>query len=237
MNNKKAVCLLSGGLDSSVCCFIAADQGYDVYALTFRYNQRHTKEIDCARNIAKVVKAKNHLIFDIDFNCISTSSLLSSSTDDIGSHDLSAIGLKIPSTYVPGRNTVFLSLALSYAESICAHDIFIGVNAVDYSGYPDCRPEFIQAFQQMANLSSKCAVEGKKILINTPLLYLSKSDIIKKGYQLHVPFEHTWSCYKGLTKACGCCDSCQLRLKGFVDSGLKDPLCYEKYPKWYSESG
>ncbi|MFO7678041.1 MAG: 7-cyano-7-deazaguanine synthase QueC [Thermoplasmatota archaeon] len=232
--NKKAVCLLSGGLDSSVCCFIAAQQDYDVYALTFRYTQRHIKEIDCATSIAQAVGAKKHVIFDIDFSLIGDSSLLTYSKGEITNHDLSDIGKSIPSTYVPGRNTVFLSLALSYAETVHADAIFIGVNAIDYSGYPDCRPEFIDAFQQMANLSSKCAVKGKQIWIKAPLLYCKKSEIIRRGIELNVPFEYTWSCYKGLEKACGCCDSCQLRLKGFIDAGHTDPLSYEKYPSWYS---
>lgn len=227
---KKAVCLISGGLDSSVTAFIAHKQGYDIYALSFRYGQRHAKELSCAQKISKAVGAKEHIIVPLDLRRFGGSSLLASSADQIKNHRLSDIGKTIPSTYVPARNTVFLSLALAYAETIDAEAIFIGVNAVDYSAYPDCRPQFIQAFQRLADRATKKTVEGKQIRIKAPLVRLTKAEIIKKGVQLQVPFEKTWSCYRGGTKACGRCDSCLLRLKGFQQAGLKDPLPYQKHP-------
>ena len=150
-------------------------------------------------------------------------------------YDLENIGKDIPSTYVPARNTVFLSLALAYAETIDADAIFIGINAVDFSGYPDCRPKYIQAYQKMANLATKRGVEGNPIIIETPLLNKTKSEIVKLGLKHNVPFEHTWSCYRGKENACGCCDSCLLRLKGFKDAGIKDPITYDFYPNWYKQ--
>jgi len=223
----KAVCLLSGGLDSCVTSFIAKDKGYDIYALTFRYSQRHDKEILCAKKISKSVDAKKHVILDIDFNKIGKSSLLDKSKENIQYNKPLDIGLEIPSTYVPARNTIFLSFALAYAESIDADAIFIGANAIDYSGYPDCRPNYIDAFQKMANLATKRGVEGRPIKIVAPLLKLNKTDIVKIGFNLNVPFEKTWSCYMGKQKACGRCDSCILRLKGFNGAGIKDPVKYE----------
>ena len=230
---KKAVCLISGGLDSCVASFIAKENGYEIYALSFHYEQRHKKELLCAKRIAKAVGAKNHITLDIDFNTIAGSSLLTASQSGIRDHDLEDIGRGIPSTYVPARNTVFLSLALAYAETIDADAIFLGVNAVDFSGYPDCRPEYIQAYQKMANLATKRGVEGRPIKIETPLLRLTKSEIIKTGFRLNAPFENTWSCYRGKEHACGRCDSCILRLKGFKDAGIKDPVSYDFYPDWY----
>lgn len=224
---KKAICLISGGLDSCVTSFIAKDKGYEIYALSFRYNQRHDKEISSSEKIAYVVGAKKHIILDIDFNEIGGSSLLSSSKDEIKYHNPSDIGSDIPSTYVPARNTIFLSLALAYAESLDADAIFLGANAIDYSGYPDCRPEYINAFQKMANLATKRGVEGRPIEIIAPLLKLKKSDIVKIGLKLNVPFDKTWSCYVGKQKACGRCDSCILRLKGFKEAGIKDPIVYD----------
>ena len=230
---KKAVCLISGGLDSCVASFIAKENGYEIYALSFHYEQRHKKELLCAKRIAKAVGAKNHITLDIDFNTIAGSSLLTASQGGIRDHDLENIGGDIPSTYVPARNTVFLSLALAYAETIDADAIFLGVNAVDFSGYPDCRPEYIQAYQKMANLATKRGVEGRSIIIMTPLLHFTKSEIIKTGLKLKIPFENTWSCYRGKEKACGRCDSCVLRLKGFKDAGVEDPVHYDFYPAWY----
>jgi len=227
---KKAVCLISGGLDSAVTAFIAKQQGYELYALTFRYGQRHTKELSCAKKVANAVGVKDHIIFNIDLQKFGGSSLLSSSSRQIKNHALKDIGKTIPSTYVPARNTIFLSLALAFAEAIDAAVIYIGVNAVDYSAYPDCRPNYIRAYQHLANLATKCGVEGKSIRINVPLLHLSKAEIIKVGTKLNVPFTKTWSCYRGDAKACGRCDSCLLRLKGFQEAKIKDPIPYTTIP-------
>lgn len=223
---KKAVCLLSGGLDSSVTAFIAKNQSYDIFALTINYNQRHKKEIESAKKIAKAINAKKHVILNLDLSKFGGSSLTDKSLDVEVDHKIEEIGKKIPSTYVPARNTIFLSIALAFAETIDADAIFIGATAIDYSGYPDCRPEYFKAFQKMAKLATKRGVVGGKIEIKTPLLHLSKKDIVLKGAELNVPFEKTWSCYKGETKACGRCDSCLLRLKGFEEAGLKDPIPY-----------
>ena len=227
---KKAVCLISGGLDSAVTAFIAKKQGYELYALSFRYGQRHKKEISCAKEIAKTVGVTDHIILNIDLQKFGGSSLLSPSAHKIKNHALKDIGKTIPSTYVPARNTVFLSLALAYAEAINAAAIFIGVNSVDYSAYPDCRPNYIRVYQHLANLATKRGVKGKTIRINAPLLYLSKAEIIKTGVKLNVPFAKTWSCYRGDAKACGRCDSCLLRLKGFHEAKIKDPVLYKAIP-------
>lgn len=224
---KKAVCLISGGLDSCVTAFIAKKKGYDIYALSFRYGQRHEKELLCAKKISKTLAAKNHIIFTIHLQKFGGSSLLTSSSEQIKNHSLKNIGKTIPSTYVPARNTIFLSLGLSYAEAINADAIFIGINSVDYSAYPDCRPQYIQAYQHLANLATKRGIKGKPIEIKTPLLHLTKSEIIQTGAKLNVPFVKTWSCYRGGAKACGHCDSCLLRLKGFKEAGLKDPIQYQ----------
>lgn len=226
---KKAVCLISGGLDSAVSAFIAKKQGYDIYALSFRYGQRHEKELKCAEKIGKAVEAKNHVFLTIDLTQFGGSSLLNHSNRKIEHHRIEDIGKTIPSTYVPARNTIFLSFALAYAETINADAIFIGINAVDYSAYPDCRPAYLSKFQQVAHLATQQGVEGKKVKIKAPLIRLTKADIIKKGAELGVPFSKTWSCYKGNVKACGQCDSCLLRLKGFREAKLKDPLQYIKH--------
>jgi len=223
---KKAVCLISGGLDSAVMVFIAKRQGYDIYALSFRYGQRHAKELACAKKISKAIGAKNHIILTIELEKIGRSSLLTSSSEKITNQRVKDIGKRIPSTYVPARNTIFLSYALAYAETIDADAIFIGVNAVDYSAYPDCRPTYIKKFQQLANLATRQGVEGKPVQIKAPLLHLTKAEIVKRGMRLHVPFSKTWSCYRGGAKACGRCDSCLLRLKGFQEANGKDPIPY-----------
>jgi 7-cyano-7-deazaguanine synthase len=230
---KKAVCLISGGLDSTVSAYIADDRGYDLFALSFVYGQRHNKEIEFAKKIVKTLNVKNHVIFNIDINHFGGSSIIDKSIEPEINHKLESIGKVIPNTYVPARNTIFLSIALCFAENIDADAIFIGATAVDYSGYPDCRPEYFKAFQKMADLATKKAIKRKRIHIVTPVLNLNKAEIIKKGFKLGVPFDKTWSCYLGKEKACGRCDSCLLRLKGFKKAGLKDPLKYEILPNWY----
>jgi len=223
----KAVCLLSGGIDSAVAGAIARSEGYEVYALTFNYGQRHDREIECARKIAEWLNSE-HKIFNIDMNQFGGSAL----TDDIEIPKGKTINEirnsnEIPSTYVPARNTIFLSIALAYAEVVEAEAIFIGAHAVDYSGYPDCRPEYFKEFEKLAGLATKRGVEGNDIGIKTPLLELGKTEIIRKGSELEVPFQHTWSCYKGDDKAWGVCDSCVIRLNGFKEAGLEDPIEYE----------
>ncbi len=230
---KKAVCLISGGLDSCVTTYIAKNKGYEIYALSFYYGQKHKKEIQGAKNIASLIKANDHIIFDIDLSKFHGSSLIDKSLNPEKNHRLDEIGKNIPTTYVPARNTIFLSISLAYAESIDADAIFIGATSTDYSGYPDCRPRYFKAYQKMADLSTKKSIEGKKIKIKTPLINLSKSEIVKKGINLKIPFEKTWSCYIGEEKACGQCDSCLLRLKGFKEAGLKDPIKYDNLPDWY----
>jgi len=230
---QNAVCLVSGGLDSCVTAFIAKNKGYSIYALSFNYGQRHKKEIECGKDVSSAVKAKDHIIFNLDLHSFGKSSLVDASSDIPKSHSLENIGKSIPSTYVPARNTVLLSIALAYAEAINADAIFIGATAQDYSGYPDCRPEYIEAFQKMADLATKRGVEGKSIRIEAPLLYFTKAEIIKRGLELHVPLEKTWSCYQGGRKACGKCDSCLLRLKGFNEAEYRDPIDYKSLPDWY----
>lgn len=233
MTKKKAVLLISGGLDSAVTTFIAKQNGYELYGLSFRYGQRHTKELSCAKKIAKTAGVKKHIIFDVNLSRFGGSSLLDTSSKTIQHHQVNHIGKTIPSTYVPARNTVFLSLGLAYAEAIHADAIFIGINAVDFSGYPDCRPEYLAVFQQLMTLGTKKGVTGKTIRIEAPLLHMTKAEIITKGQQLTVPFKDTWSCYRGGIIACGTCDSCVLRLKGFQQANVKDPLTYEMVPSWY----
>jgi 7-cyano-7-deazaguanine synthase len=229
-NDPKAVVLLSGGIDSATTLAIAKDRGFDVYALSFRYGQRHVVELEAAKHIAQCKKVAKHLIIDIDLRRIGGSAL----TADIAvpkSRSMEQMGGNIPVTYVPARNTIFLSYALAWAEGIGACDIFIGVNALDYSGYPDCRPEYIAAYEQMANLATKAGVEGgQKLKIHVPLIQMSKSKIIQKGIELGVDYSLTHSCYDPLPsgEACGECDSCLLRLKGFSDAGVKDPIRYKR---------
>lgn len=235
MASKKAVCLISGGLDSATTCFIAKNRGYQIYALSFLYGQKHKKEVDCAKKIAEKIDAKEHIFFNIDLSQFKGSSLIDRGKNIPIDQEIQDIGKKIPTTYVPARNTVFLSIALAYAETINADAIFIGVTATDYSGYPDCRPEYIRSYQRMADLATKKAIEGNPVEIKTPILYLSKSEIIRKGIKLGVPYQDTWSCYKGKKEACGRCDSCMLRLKGFMKNNLDDPISYSYYPKWYKK--
>lgn len=220
---KKAIVLLSGGLDSTTTLAVAKSEGYSCYALSFRYGQRHYVELEAAKKIAKYFDVIEHKIFDIDFSIFKGSALTDVSIDV---PDFAADG--IPVTYVPARNTVFLSIALAWAEVLKVQDLFIGVNAVDYSGYPDCRPEYIQAFQNMANFATKAGVEGQILDIHTPLIYLKKAEIIKLGVQLGVDFSLTISCYSANEQgaACGVCDSCRFRKQGFEEAGISDPTIY-----------
>ncbi len=220
--------MLSGGIDSATTLAIAKNEGYNTYAISFNYGQRHSFELEKAAKIAGLFKSEKHLVVNIDLRKFGGSALTDSIPvpKDRNEKDISH---GIPSTYVPARNTIFLSLSLGWAEIIEAEDIFIGVNAIDYSGYPDCRPEYIEAFQQMASIATKAGVERKsKIKIHTPLINMSKAEIIKKGVSLGMDFSLTHSCYDPISsgKPCGRCDSCLLRLKGFLDAGLKDPLEY-----------
>ena len=228
MEKKNAVVLLSGGLDSTTVLAIALAEGYAVYAMSFRYGQRHSIELESARRVAAAMGVARHLIVDIDLRAIGGSAL----TDEIDvpkSRSSAEMSMGIPATYVPARNTIFLSFALGWAEVLGAADLFIGVNALDFSGYPDCRPEYIEAFERMANLATKAGVEGHtQLKIHTPLIAMTKAEIIRRGLALDVDYSLTHSCYdptpEGL--ACGKCDSCLLRQKGFMEAGARDPLVY-----------
>lgn len=228
--NATAIVLLSGGLDSTTALAIALSEGFDVHALTFRYGQRHEQEIEAAKRVAKRFGVSKHFVANLDLRLFGGSAL----TDDIDvpkGRSLEEMGNGIPVTYVPARNTIFLSYALAWAEVLGASDVFIGVNALDYSGYPDCRPEYIQAYETMANLATKAGVEGRQRLkIQTPLIHLTKAQIIQRGLALGVEYGMTTSCYDPSTvgEACGLCDACLLRLKGFAESGLSDPASYQK---------
>lgn len=225
---QKAVILLSGGLDSSTVIAMAKHEGYDLYAMSFDYGQRHLFELEAARKIAHAFGAKEHLVIKTDLTRIGGSAL----TGDISvpkDRNMEALAGDIPITYVPARNTIFLSYALAWSEVLNSPNIFLGVNAIDYSGYPDCRPEYIHAFEHMANLATKAGVEGSHTLqIHTPLIQMTKADIIRKGIELGVDYALTHSCYDPDTEgnACGRCDSCLLRKKGFADAGVKDPTRY-----------
>ena len=223
----KAVVLLSGGLDSSTVLAIAKSEGFYVYALTFHYGQRHKIEIDAARQIAAAWAAAGHKIVDIDLRGLGGSALTGAAPVPKG-RDLDEMAKGIPVTYVPARNTIFLSFALAWAEVLPSSDIFIGVNALDYSGYPDCRPAYIEAFEHMANLATRAGVEGRRLTIHSPLIRMSKAEIIKKGIELGVDYSLTRSCYDPSSEGapCGACDACMLRLKGFRELGIEDPLCY-----------
>jgi 7-cyano-7-deazaguanine synthase len=228
MHQPKSVVLLSGGLDSTTVLAIARSEGYTVHALSFQYGQRHQMELDAARRVASHLGAIDHTIVNIDLRKFGGSAL-TSEIEVPKSRSLGEIGNGIPITYVPARNTIFLSFALAWSEVLGASDIFIGVNALDYSGYPDCRPEYIRAFEEMANLATKAGVEGRQHLkIHTPLINLSKAEIIRAGLALGVDYSMTMSCYdpSPLGDACGACDACLLRLKGFHEVGLDDPVSY-----------
>lgn len=224
----KAIVLLSGGLDSTTVLAITLDQGYEVSALTFKYGQRHDYEIDCAKDLVAYFKIQNHHIMNIDLGSIGGSAL-TADLDVPKDRDLDEMNSEIPITYVPARNTIFLSYALALAEVEKVFNIFIGVNALDYSGYPDCRPEYIEAFQKMGRLATKSGIKEKEQLrIHTPLIEMTKSEIIQAGTALGVDYSITHSCYDPISKGnpCGRCDACQLRLKGFMEARTVDPLNY-----------
>ena len=225
---KRAVVLLSGGLDSATVLAIARDEGYSLYAISYDYGQRHRFELEAARKVSRAVGVEKHIVFQLDLRAFGGSAL----TDDLPvpkDRTDGEIETGIPITYVPARNTIFLSIALGWAEVVRAYDVFIGVNAVDYSGYPDCRPEFIEAFQRLANLATKVGVEEvDRWRIHTPLISSTKAEIIRRGNDLGIDYGLTHSCYdpKSSGRSCGRCDSCQIRLNGFADAGLTDPLTY-----------
>ena len=225
---KKAVALASGGLDSSTAIALARIQGFEIHALTFDYGQRHRCELEAARRVVKSLDIKHHVVAAIDLRAFGGSALTSEMEVPKG-RDMEHMPAEIPATYVPARNTIFLSFALGWCEVLQAQDIIIGVNAVDYSGYPDCRPEFLQAFERLANLATKAGIEGAaRYQIHAPLLHMSKAEIIRAGSEAGVDFSLTHSCYdpspEGL--ACGACDSCILRRRGFEQAGIADPTCY-----------
>jgi 7-cyano-7-deazaguanine synthase len=228
MPTPTAVVLLSGGMDSTTTAAIAQRRGFELCALSFRYGQRHSIELEAARRVAEHLGIRRHVVLDIDLRAFGGSAL----TGDLAvpkDTPASQIGERIPPTYVPARNTIFLSFALGLAEVTGSRDIFIGANAMDYSGYPDCRPEYLQAFERMANLATKAGVEGRGVAIHAPLIALSKQEIVQQGISLGVDYSLTWTCYDpspdGL--ACGHCEACQLRLKGFREAGVEDPLRYQ----------
>lgn len=228
MKNEKAVVLVSGGLDSATVLAIAKSEGYEPYAITFRYGQRHGVELEAATKVVAQAQVADHIELEIDLRRIGGSAL-TAEIDVPKGREIEEMSDGIPVTYVPARNTVFLSFALSWAEVLEADHIFIGVNALDYSGYPDCRPEYISAYEQMANLATKRGVEGERLRIHTPLIDLTKAEIIKRGTELGVDYGITRSCYDPSVagEACGECDSCRLRLKGFAVNGLTDPAPYQ----------
>lgn len=223
---KKAIVLLSGGLDSTTALAIAHSEGFELHTLSFDYGQRHQREVAAAEAVAQYYRVQQQRTVNIDLRVFGGSAL----TGDFAvphSRTLEKMAQEIPITYVPARNTIFLSFALAYAEVADANDIFLGINAIDYSGYPDCRPEYLEAYERMANLATKAAVQdGRTFRIHAPLLYMNKAQIIQKGVELGVPYELTWSCYEGGALACGTCDSCLLRLNGFAEAGMRDPIGY-----------
>ncbi len=224
--SRKAVCLLSGGLDSSTCFAYARREGFECYALSFDYGQRHRVELEAAARVAAALGAAQHQVIQVDLRAFGGSAL----TADIAvpkGRNAAEMGRGIPVTYVPARNTVFLSFALAWAETLEASDIFLGVNAIDYSGYPDCRPEYVEAFEHMANLATRAGVEGRtRVKIHTPLIRMTKAEIVKLGRELGLDFGLTWSCYDPDERGrpCGACDSCLLRRKGFEEAGVADPV-------------
>jgi 7-cyano-7-deazaguanine synthase len=225
MGKSRAVVLLSGGLDSTTVLAVAAREGFEPYALSFRYGQRHTVELEAASRVAQAHSVRRHVIADIDLRVFGGSALTDDAISVPHHGSVEELGSDIPVTYVPARNTVFLSFALAWAETLGASDVFIGVNALDYSGYPDCRPEYIEAYERMANLATKAGVEGtQRLKIHTPLISLTKAETIKLGMELGVDYSLTHSCYDPVDgRACGTCDSCLLRARGFAELGHTDP--------------
>jgi len=230
MASDRAVVLLSGGIDSATAAALARQQGFELHTLSFRYGQRHERELEAAKRVAAFLGAASHRVLEFDLRVIGGSAL----TDGIDvpkGRSADEIAHGIPLTYVPARNTIFLSFALALAERIEAENIFFGANQLDYSGYPDCREEYIQAFERMANLATKAGVEGKsRVKINVPLIHMTKAQIVKQGLALGLDYGLTWSCYDPAPdgRACGLCDSCQLRLKGFAAAGIADPISYAR---------
>jgi 7-cyano-7-deazaguanine synthase len=222
----KAVILLSGGLDSSTVLYQAQADGCDCYAISFDYQQRHRKELEAAKAIASSAGAIEHQVVNFDLRLWGGSALTDTKLELPSDRSIAQMSQDIPVTYVPARNTIFLSFALAYAEAMNAQRVYIGVNALDYSGYPDCRPDYIQAMQEVYRLGTKQGREGDPIAIVTPLIELKKTEIIELGNRLGVPWQNTWSCYAGGDKACGVCDSCKLRLAAFAELGLQDPIPY-----------
>ncbi len=228
--SRPAIVLLSGGLDSATTAAIARSEGFDLFALSVDYGQRHRFELEAARRIAQALEVKRHVVLGVDLRQLGGSAL-TAAIEVPKDRSMADMQAEIPVTYVPARNTVFLALALGYAEVTGAADIFIGVNAVDYSGYPDCRPEYIAVFQQLANLATKAGVEGRlKFTVHTPLVHLTKAEIIRRGAALGVDYSLTHSCYDPdpTDLSCGRCDACLLRLKGFAEAGMVDPIEYQK---------
>ncbi len=228
----KAVVLLSGGLDSTTTLAIAQSQGFECHALSFRYGQRQLAEVDCARRVATKAGVAQHVVADIDLRAFGGSALTADIPVPKGRQP-DEMGRGIPVTYVPARNTIFLSFALAWAEVLGASDVFIGVNALDYSGYPDCRPEYIEAFERMANLATKAGVEGsQRLKVHTPLIRMTKAEIVRTGLGLGVDYSLTSTCYEPSERgeACGECDACLLRLKGFAEAGVRDPVVYREAP-------
>jgi 7-cyano-7-deazaguanine synthase len=223
----KAVILLSGGLDSTTVLYQAAHDGFDCYALSFDYQQRHRRELAAARQVATTLGVAEHRVVEFDLRSWGGSALTDNAIALPVDRQLGQMAEEIPVTYVPARNTIFLSFALAYAEAIAAQRVYVGVNALDYSGYPDCRPAYIAAMQQVFDLGTKQGLTGNGIIIAAPLMELRKTEIIQLGNQLGVPWIDTWSCYDGGESACGVCDSCQLRLAAFAELGLVDPISYQ----------